>query len=254
MIQEALNRIEFDRSVAPRQKSIKDKIRQALQDTIYPALLETVHHYPTNGPSPQWAIRVISTLVEELMPEGNGAAPCFTPLRGKARDPIENNLDHWYDQSVGRYKSGYNDHKIAERCDVTIEQVIEIREARYGEMQPDPDTEAVEKAHQDWLNDINLSLAKFAEDCKDLEKDVRNYQDITRDNIAKLDDQRKEISSLTKEISSLTNINAEDQSKIDRKLKALHKMRDDINNRFNAAKEDRRDAIDRIHNQRGKVR
>jgi hypothetical protein len=39
---------------------IRERIQCALEDAVYPALIEAVHHPPKNGPSPEWAIRVIS--------------------------------------------------------------------------------------------------------------------------------------------------------------------------------------------------
>jgi hypothetical protein len=41
---------------------IQERIQCALEEAVYPALLEAVHRAPPDGPSPEWAIRVISLI------------------------------------------------------------------------------------------------------------------------------------------------------------------------------------------------
>lgn len=62
MILEAITRIKAERTISPLEKSIRQRIEDALHESVYPALLEAVHHAPIDGPSIEWAIRVISSV------------------------------------------------------------------------------------------------------------------------------------------------------------------------------------------------
>jgi hypothetical protein len=59
LLLKTINQLKAE-EIGPRTMPIQERIRCALEEAVYPALIEAVHHPPKDGPSPEWAIRVIS--------------------------------------------------------------------------------------------------------------------------------------------------------------------------------------------------
>jgi hypothetical protein len=94
LVLKAINRIKTDEAVGSITGSIRDRIQRALDAEVYPALMAALHKPPIDGPSPRWAIRVIS-IVEDDMPVGNGH-DLSQPLLGN-RD-----LEEWREELENR--------------------------------------------------------------------------------------------------------------------------------------------------------
>jgi hypothetical protein len=72
LVLKAINQLKAEKTVGPRAMSIQERIQCALEEAIYPALLEAVHRAPPDGPSPEWAIRVISSVCQNATRGGEG--------------------------------------------------------------------------------------------------------------------------------------------------------------------------------------
>jgi hypothetical protein len=230
----ALSRIKADTAISPIERSIRERIQCALDEYVYPALLEAVHRAPTYGPSPGWAKRVIS-LVEEQM-GGNGHDVPFEPLHGSQRIAVEKTLDHAFDVDGCRYKPGKSDQWVADQVNITLAQATEIRQTRYGELKPEPGIEEWNLMHQEFIADIEKERASTQ---VYIEGNIKRFEDqakLLTEQMLKLDKQLKETKELQAEINR-------EHAQITDCRKVLHKHRDDINERCNKTIQEHNSAI-----------
>ena len=159
---------------------------------------------------------------------GNGHDPVvsFEPLRGKRRIEIEQCLDAHFDADEGRYKSGISDQWMANSCSASLQQIEEIRTARYGELRPDRSMEEWKKEHESLVGEIEQSRAKLNAQVAELDESLKAHQELNAGCFVKLEAIIKEAKETLRQINM-------DQERITSLKKAIHRLRDDCNDKCN---------------------
>jgi hypothetical protein len=188
--------------------------------------MEAVHKPPTCGPSPGWAIRVISIVEDSTMPISNGldqGIP-FEKLLGSQRKEVQRMITHHVDENEGYYKPGHSDESIAKLAKVSLQQVEEVREGLYGELKQDRDHDEWKQKILALRDELMRARADYDHGIEALDKKNAEFRLFCTELTQKLD--------WCREQQSLINISREE---VARDMKTLHKQRDAVNENCNNA-------------------